>query len=368
MAETATDKELEIVVPAGTALQCFTAQDENGNPTGLEHLIQKAWDFAATVIPTADVSTKEGRAAIASNAFKIAKAKTKLEAEGKALADEQKKVPAKIDKARRYAKETLEALQTEVRKPLTDWEVAEEKRVDYHKAVIAAIKWRETITWQANDIGNLRGALAVTEAQVIGLDCEEFVSEYAQAKDGAIRHLTAQIEAREKYDADQAELARLREAESVRAAEAERERLRKEGEDRARKAEEDRKAKEDADRIAAEQKAEADRQAEAQRVKDAAETRQREFERRHQEQQRQIDEANAKAAKAEQDARDRLAAEKLAEEQEAERRAENRRIVGAINRTVVGDLVAKCGVDEETARKIVTAIAKQEIRHTRIIY
>jgi hypothetical protein len=73
----------------------------------------------------ADPSTEAGRKEIKSFAFRIAKAKTALEAEGKRLADEQKEIPKKIDATRKRIKDTLDAWRDEVRKPVDDFEAAE---------------------------------------------------------------------------------------------------------------------------------------------------------------------------------------------------------------------------------------------------
>ena len=87
-----------------------------------------------------DATTSEGRAEIKSRAFAVTKSKTALKGVGDRLAREAKDLPKKIDAARRKVEETLDAWRDEVRKPLTDWELADEARVNRHAAALEALK------------------------------------------------------------------------------------------------------------------------------------------------------------------------------------------------------------------------------------
>lgn len=169
-----------------------------------------------------EVRTPTGRKAVASIAYKVSQSKTALLAVGKKLADEQKEIPKKIDACRRKIEETLDGYRDEVRKPLTDWETAEKARSEKHLAEIKNITLLGSYaTTGAIKAPALRDALAIVQAVAIGPACEEFISEYAIAKETAIAALKPAIEAREKYEAEQAELAKLR-AESAARAEADR--------------------------------------------------------------------------------------------------------------------------------------------------
>lgn len=70
----------------------------------------------------ADVSSAKGRAAIASNAAKVASSKAAIEKAGKDLADKQKEIPRLIDASRKKSRDFLDALKEEIRMPLTIWE------------------------------------------------------------------------------------------------------------------------------------------------------------------------------------------------------------------------------------------------------
>ena len=70
----------------------------------------------------ADTSTVKGRAAIKSNAYKVAQSKTLLDKMGKELADGLNAQLKPINAERKTARDQLDALSKKVRKPLTDWE------------------------------------------------------------------------------------------------------------------------------------------------------------------------------------------------------------------------------------------------------
>jgi colicin import membrane protein len=80
-----------------------------------------------------DISTETGRGAIASLAYKVARSKTALDEQGKKLVADTKAAIQAIDKERGKVWDEIEALQKEVRKPLTDWENAERVRVIGHE-------------------------------------------------------------------------------------------------------------------------------------------------------------------------------------------------------------------------------------------
>lgn len=92
-------------------------------PGGLDQLLSRIAGEARALVP--DTSTKKGRDAIASNAHKVARSKTYLEEIGKGYAAEIKELPKRVDAERKRVRDILQALQDEVRAPLTEWERAE---------------------------------------------------------------------------------------------------------------------------------------------------------------------------------------------------------------------------------------------------
>jgi len=87
-----------------------------------------------------DVETPNGRKAITSLAYKVARSKTTIDDIGKKYVAEQKAAIAVIDGVRKVARDFLDILKTTVRQPLTDWEEAEQKRIDRLTTAIAAIR------------------------------------------------------------------------------------------------------------------------------------------------------------------------------------------------------------------------------------
>ena len=357
LAELTHDGEIVVRNP-DTALVFFTSQDETGRPNGADALIERVRHFVAGF--KGDVSTAKGRAEIKATAFKVTKAKTALEKEGKRLADEQKSIPKKIDACRRHVAAELEKIEEEVRRPLTEWEEQEKARVQKHRDNIVKLECFLGVSWESRSAEDLMGDIRAVDAVPISPGCEEFVTEYAAAKEKALNHLKRAYAKRVDYEAEQEELARLR-AEAA---------AREEREKAERAAAE---AKERDARIAREA-AEKARQEEAERQQQAleeADRRRRKAEWEAQEAQRAQAAAEAAAKEAEATAQAKAAAEARAaaeaEAEEAARREENRRHVGQVNRAAMKDLIAG-GLPEDMARLAVTLIAQKKIKNVSIAY
>lgn len=320
---------------------------------------------------TPDLSTNKGRDAIKSLAYKITRTKTAIDAAGKQLNEEARAKIGVVDAARRVAREELDRMADEVRRPLTEWEEAEKARVAHCRAVIDGLKAMARV--DLDDTASVvreRGSVAWNTV----LDAEQFgdlLAEAEAAKAQTVDVLKTALARLTKEEADRAELERLRAEAAEREA---RERAEQEAREAQERAAAEAKAAEER-RVAAE-KAEAERVARIER--EATERAQREAE---------------AAARAEQERRDREHAEALAAErrraEEAERaaQAERDRIAKAeADRQAEADRIAAeqakreadqkhrtdvktkakqalitCGADEETARKIVVAILAGEV-------
>ncbi len=81
-----------------------------------------------------DVESPAGRKEIASMAYSIARTKTYLDGIGKDLVAEYKELPKRIDAARKYARDLLDGLKDDVRKPLDEWE-AKQKIIEIGVAI-----------------------------------------------------------------------------------------------------------------------------------------------------------------------------------------------------------------------------------------
>lgn len=179
------------------------------------------------------VATKAGRDEIRTFAARLAKVKSGLKKTGEDVAREIKKLPNIVDANRRTLIGQIEAWHDEVRKPLTDWEIAEEKRVADHTAEIAHIE-NLGIASFSETADELQGRLDAVEKIVISAEaCQEFEANYTAAKQKALAVLRPALEQRRAYETQQEELAAFKRREDERIQKEREEALRKEGEQRA---------------------------------------------------------------------------------------------------------------------------------------
>lgn len=269
-----------------------------------------------------DISTKKGRDAIASLAHKVARSKTALDSAGKDLnADLRAKINV-VDEERRKIRDRLDALKAEVRKPLDEWEAAEEARIEGIKARIRRIE--EAVHRPLAASSECAELIAKIEAVALDESFAEFLPIAAKAKDTALSSLRQTLSAMQQREAEQAELERLR-AEALAREEEDRKRQEAERAEQARVAAEkaeaertaqiEREKQEAAARAAAEAearaKAEAERLAQEAAAREAALAREKaEAEERHA---RELAQAKAREEAAAQAERDRIEAERMAE-------------------------------------------------------
>jgi hypothetical protein len=114
-----TESKQLITIDSNNALELFT------NETKLKELLCLAAQKTKTLIP--DVFTDKGRKEIASMAYSVARTKTYLDSIGKELVSHYKEIPKQIDSTRKFARDSLDALRDEVRKPLDEWENEQER-------------------------------------------------------------------------------------------------------------------------------------------------------------------------------------------------------------------------------------------------
>lgn len=299
------------------------------------------------------VDTAAGRDTIKSFAFKVTKSKTALEEVGKELAAEQKKIPALIDATRRHIKETLDAWRDEVRKPVTDWEAAEEARVGAIKALLEELQGTiDDPSWTMRPAEVLRDRLGEVERDFCNI-CEakfgEYVGAASELKAKAVAALTERVAAAEKREADAAELSALR-------------------------AEADARAKKDRDdRIASEAaaKAKADAEAAVQVERDAAAKREADLKAAAEAAEQAKADAENRASRAAAEAKE-AAERKVREDKEREEAAQLQREQdkahrATINREALAALV-KGGVDIEVAKTVIVLIATRAVPHISINY
>lgn len=318
-----------VTIPEGTAYAVFTT--ETGIDPYLARVRKEIDAFKG------DATTAAGRKAIASMAYVVARTKTYLEEAGKALADEQKLIPKKIDAARKKMKDTLDQWRDEVRKPLTDWEAAEEARVARHTNTLTNLNDLARLA-PGRDSAGLRESITLVERITIGPNCEEFEDEYVRATDAALTALKGELARAEVRDAEQAELVRLRQETTERAAKDREEEIKRHAAAEATKAAE----------AVAQRKIDAEAAA-TQRAKDEAAA------------------AIQRAADTEARLLKKAADDKAAAESAALRREANKKHCAGINNRAVAAFV-KGGMTEKAAMQAVTLIAQKAIPAITITY
>lgn len=341
-----------------TALQVFSA------PAGLDPYLAKIKEELDAFVP--DVTTKKGRDAIASIAHKVARSKTALDNIGKELVAELKDVPKKIDAERKRMRDTLDQWKDDVRRPLTEWEDAEAARVAGHTDRLRMLNEYAAEAAQY-DAEYLASKIAQLEAMSVDESWQEFESEAHRAKSAALDCLRTALVKRQAYDAEQAELARLR-AEAAAREQVEREaRIAREAEERAKaKAEATAQAEREAV-IRREQEAKAAAERRELELKLAAETAEREKLAAEQRAAQAIKDAEARAEAAAQAERKRIADEAAAAKAEEERREADKAHKGRVNRAALKALIDG-GLTEEAAKMAITLIAQGKIPSVRISY
>lgn len=361
--------EIAVLPPKETALTVYSASN------GLDPYLAQIRAEIDSFVP--DVSTKKGRDAIASIAYKVAKSKTALDNLGKDLVAELKDVPRKIDAERKRMRDTLDLWKDEVRKPLTDFELAEEARVAGHKAKIQALI----------DIGNFMiggepqpFGMLFSELELIKVDAsfEEFEAQAHREKEAAKSRLDQAFAEHQKRAAEQAELEKLRAEAAAREQKEREERIAREAAENARIAAE-KAAADERQRLADEQ---ARKDMEAQQALARAEREKLEAENERLRQQQAAEKAAAQAKQDAIDAAARAEADKQAaidverkrqadaaeaERKAAEQREKNKAHAKKINNEALQDLMA-AGLSEECAKQAVTAIAKGAVRNIQINY
>lgn len=279
-----------------------------------------------------DVTTKKGREAIKSAAYKVSRVKTQVDNLGKAEGEDARKVLNQVNEARKKIRDRLANLQEEVRRPLTAWEEEEKQRVEAVQAGIAQlngiISQPALITDTAAVIADRLADLKVME---IRADIYREETERVEAlRDQAISALTEAHTVTTTREKEAAELTELR-------------------------------------RKAAEQEA---KEREAQEARERAEREAADAARREEEAKRREAEAAERARQEERDRHAREEAEKRAAAQkleaERQRKAENKRHQAAVMRKAETSLRESTDLEADQARAVIAAIVDGKVRNVTI--
>lgn len=349
----------ELIVPSKeTALSVYQA--ENGLDPFLAHIRKEIDSF----VP--DISTKKGRDAIASMAYKVAKSKTALDDVGKELVADLKELPKKIDAERKRVREILDLWKEEVRKPLTDWELNEEKRIEDHKSAINSIR-SALVGIDSNNANEIKEKISNVESVIADKKFEEFEIEAVRTKESVLLQLKTALDKRTRYESEQAELAQLRAEAAAREQKEREERIAKEAEERAIKAAEEkaRAEKEAAEKRELELKLQAEK---AEREKLEAQQREENAKKEAAEREERLKiEAEENKRKAIENERKRQAEEAAKVEADRIKREQNINHMRKINNEAMDAFKAN-GMTEDCAKLAVSLIAKKLIPNVSIEY
>lgn len=311
----------------------------------------------------ADISTKEGVSQIKSCARQIASAKTKIDNLGKQVVAELKELPKIIDANRRIFRERMEALQDEIRRPVTEIE-EREAEIDRIKAVHQQLISADSATIRQN----------IESVKAIELTAEkwkESLEKATKAVTGEINALETMLKATEKREAEARELEKLRKKQE----EAERiireQKIREEAE---------RKAREEAESRAAAEKARLEREKQEAERKAAEAERAAQEAREREEAARNSKNATERAAIGAQQAA--VPMSKTLPQQKPSKWTEGQK---AVNKRIVADIAATIEPElktliaghsdpgyrlaaEESAKAVVKAILTGKINNLKVEY
>ncbi len=316
---------------------------------GTDELFDRIAQEARSFVP--DVTTKKGRDAIGSLAMKISKSKTLIEKYGKELVAEQKAQIKLIDDDRISVVKKFDELRNEILAPRDAWEQAEKDRVAKCLEFLDEITELAKPEFLGNAAWQLKGYIDTLSNLEIDSRFMEFQEQARLAKFETLEALRTALAAREKYEAEQAELERLRIAEQQRIQQERDAQIAREAAEKAtREAKE--KARFEAERVEREKREAEQREARLKVEKEAAELR---------------------AAQAAENERKRIEAEQFAQA-EATRKAEEARLADVehrrqINREALEAIKGICpDLTESQLRELVGAIISGLIPHVSIKY
>lgn len=332
-------QQIDILPPELTAITVY-----QGKP--VTEIISYVEKSAKEEVAQYDIKTANGRKAIASVAYKVAKSKTFLDDLGKDMVEDWKTAAKKVDADRKLIRDSLDAIKDDVRKPLTEWENAEKERIAIREGRIKEIQ--ELRQYNYESVAAIDGAIAQIVAAA-DFDWMEFLEQAQDASTVSKTMLEAKKAELLKAEAERAELERLRLEAAAREQAEREERIAREAAKAATEAAEA-AAKKAADEAAAVARANEEK-AERARLEAVA----------------QAEKAKRDAELAVQREREKVEAEKKAAEAAEQKRAADVEHKKAINNAALAAFV-ETGLDAETAKITVQAIAAGKIPHVKISY
>ena len=342
-----TEQSQQIALYQGVDIEQAAYMAAFSQPQGLASIISQISEQAHTAAQGLDAATAANRTKLASLAYSVAKAKTSIDSTGKDLVAEAKSKIQVVDNNRKQVRDALDKLKDDIRRPVTEFEEAEKKRL----AVIQDVIDQLSSLASANDANGGRLSaeqLRLRRHQAAALAKNDY-GDMAEKAAECIKFLDTAITAADEYEQQQAEIQRLQ---AEQAAREQAERDAKIAAEAAEKA-----------RAEAEAKAKAEREA-SERARIEAQLRAEQAER---DKQAAIDRAEAEKQAAVQAERLRIEAEAAQAEKAAAERAANVENQRKVNRTIM-DVMLECGIEEEAAKAFLIKVVQGKVPHLKITY
>lgn len=326
-----------------------------------------------------DLTTDKGRKRISSLAAKVARSKTAVDGAGRAYLKKLKEMPKTIEAELREFTADMDALRDEVRKPLNEYEAAEQARKDAIEDAVQGIIDLSTLEEDATS-AEIEQQRANLQALILNEETYQGRLEEAEEKRKyGIQLLVAAFDKRKAVEDQAAELERLRKEAAERA---EQDRI---------KAAADKAVEDERQRVAQEQQAQRD--ADARRVQEAEQrTRDAEARAQQEENNRIAAEQNAERERQQAEQRQQQAAEQARQQEQARHQREleeqqrqqqareaDKAHRGAINKAALdalmmvkttSDGIVTLGdmIDDEALKMVITAIIRGQIPNVSIKY
>ena len=346
-----TEQSQQIALYQGVDIEQAAYMAAFSQPQGLASIISQISEQAHAAAQGLDAATAANRTKLASLAYSVAKAKTSIDSTGKDLVAEAKRKIQVVDNNRKQVRDALDKLKDDIRRPVTEFEEAEKKRL----AVIQDVIDQLSSLASANDANGGRLSaeqLRLRRHQAAALaknDYGDMAAEVAEKAAECIKFLDTAITAADEYEQQQAEIQRLQ---AEQAAREQAERDAKIAAEAAEKA-----------RAEAEAKAKAEREA-SERARIEAQLRAEQAER---DKQAAIDRAEAEKQAAVQAERRRIEAESAQAEKAEAERAENIEHRREVNRKILAAML-ESGIEEEAAKAFLIKAIQGKVPHLKITY
>lgn len=165
---------------------------------------------AETETLVVDLSTKTGRDKVRSMAAKVTRTKTMIDKARLQLTAQWREQTKQVNSAGSEIEARLIALADDVRRPLTEWEEAEDARVEKCRAAISGFKTAAVVMIEDTAATVRARGKEVWEQAIDPEQFGDMLDEAVAAKDTAVVALKAALARLTKEEADRAELEKLR--------------------------------------------------------------------------------------------------------------------------------------------------------------